>query len=106
MGTPINDRVKKHRNKKKETPEGIEEIRAQNRVYAKRSRAKKEYKRLTDEKSCLGGILDAHEQSHVERKTQEYRTQLMESKGGDGKYYGEMNEDETREVDILVLKYE
>mmetsp|Transcript_6534 Transcript_6534/g.11855 ORF Transcript_6534/g.11855 Transcript_6534/m.11855 type:complete len:136 (+) Transcript_6534:159-566(+) len=102
--THVSDRVKKHRAKKKVTPEGIEEMRAHNRVYAKRSRAKKEVKRLTEEKIGMKKALGIHDEHDVENKTQKYKAKLLEGKRD--RYYDELNDDDKRDVDIKILRYE
>eukprot|EP00584_Thalassiosira_punctigera_P000819 CAMPEP_0172533732 /NCGR_PEP_ID=MMETSP1067-20121228/6331_1 /TAXON_ID=265564 ORGANISM="Thalassiosira punctigera, Strain Tpunct2005C2" /NCGR_SAMPLE_ID=MMETSP1067 /ASSEMBLY_ACC=CAM_ASM_000444 /LENGTH=134 /DNA_ID=CAMNT_0013318407 /DNA_START=203 /DNA_END=604 /DNA_ORIENTATION=+ len=103
MGTHVSERVKKHRAEKKRTVEGLAEIRAHNRVYAKRSRAKREIKRLTDEKSSMKDVLDLHEQSDLDNRTEQYKAQLLDGKK---RKYEELSEDEQREVDVKVLRHE
>jgi len=76
MGTSTYDRVRKHREQKKSTSKGIDELRAKNRVYAARSRAKKETKRLSEEKTILKSSLTCSEQRDVDNKVQAYCANL------------------------------
>lgn len=101
MGASTNDRVRKHRDKVKSTDKGIEDLRAKNRVYAARSRAKKEIKRLTEEKTKARVVLDFVEQQEVDHKVQAFKeTVKIKSK------YFDLGEDEQRKLDVKFLRYE
>mmetsp|Transcript_21111 Transcript_21111/g.50956 ORF Transcript_21111/g.50956 Transcript_21111/m.50956 type:complete len:130 (+) Transcript_21111:348-737(+) len=102
MGSSTNDRVKKHREKKKGTTKGKEEMKAKNREYAARCRAKKEIKRLTEEKATFQNI-SASELLDIDRKVLTYKLNLC-----DWEKISEIstNEDEKRNLDLKVLRFE
>lgn len=103
MGTTVNERVRKYRAKKMSTTEGAADIRSNNRKYKARSRLKKLTKRLSDEKEILRISLNDDDQLAIKSEVSTLKTSLMEAKAQGGK---PLNEDEEREVDYEVLKYE
>jgi len=102
MVTHVNDRVKKFRALKKSTRQGAEQIRAANRLYAERCRRKRSVKRLTQEKQEKMRLLNAAEQREINGMAAVYRSRILLTEHPNCK----LSEDEQRNVDIKVLKYE
>mmetsp|Transcript_21112 Transcript_21112/g.50958 ORF Transcript_21112/g.50958 Transcript_21112/m.50958 type:complete len:129 (+) Transcript_21112:364-750(+) len=103
MGASSNDRVKKFREKKKRTTNGINEVKAKNREYAARCRAKKEITRLEAEKEEFQMHSDSALLVAIDRKVLTYKLNLCDWNAISDV---SMNEDEKRKVDIKVLRYE
>ena len=103
MGASSNDRVKKFREKKKSTTKGINEVKAKNREYAARCRAKKEITRLEAEKEEFQMHSDSALLVAIDRKVLTYKLNLCDWKAISDV---SINEDEKRKMDIKVLRYE
>ncbi|KAL7541861.1 hypothetical protein ACHAWF_007035 [Thalassiosira exigua] len=104
MVKSVKDRVRKYRATKAATLQGMEEIRATNRMYSARRRRKLQLKRLQQEKANVGKALCHTRTQEVEAKALSYKALQMQKKMDSKR--ANLTEDEQREVDIAVLKYE
>ena len=105
MGVSTNERVRKHRAQKSKTKEGKEQLLAKNREYAARSRAKKEFNRLAEERDIVKSVLGLSPQeiSDIDSQVATYRLSVRE------KYnYDEFRttHDENRKIELKVIRWE
>lgn len=106
MARTVKDRVKKYRAKKSVTAEGVEEMRAKNRLYAKRSRAKKILKKLQEDlakiKPETTSVISVDNLKEIHRCTNQYKESLIEIA-----YQGKtFTSDEKIDVETKIIKYE
>jgi len=83
MVITVKDRVKKHRAKKSITAEGAEEIRAKNRLYARRFRAKKILKKVQEDlaktKFEAISVLSVRDLQDISRFVNQYKVNLIKN---------------------------
>jgi len=106
MAKSVKDRVKKFRARKSVTAEGVEELRAKNRLYAKRSRSKKILKQLHADlaktKSEAASVLSVSDLHEIDQFVKQHSDNLIKIT-----YNGRsLASDEKVDVETKIVKHE